>query len=302
MNVVVGVTGNTGEATARALLARGAPLRAVVRDPSKAAAWASRGAEIAVADLADTDSLSRAFAGAESAYVLNPPAYTAPDLFATAEALAASILEAVRKSGIERLVVLSSIGAHLPSGSGNIRTNRAFERILGVLDRRVTFLRPAYFMENWAWVAAAAANEGVLPSFLAPPDRAIPMASTADIGRVAAGAMLDGGNGARVIELAGPRHCSPDDAAAAFTKELGRPVKALPVPREQWPAVLEGMRFSARTIESWLELFDGFNSGWIAFERPGAAVLRGSVSLEEAIGAVVRGTTPDALSPERERA
>lgn len=287
MYAIVGVTGNTGGATARALLARGAPVRVVVRDPAKGQAWAGLGAEVAVADLADATSLAKAFAGARAAYVLNPPVYTMPDIFARAEALAESILQAVRKSGLEKLVVLSSVGAHLASGNGNIRTNGTFERILGALGRRVFFLRPAYFMENWAWVAPAAANDGVLPSFLSPLDRTIPMVSAADIGHAAAEAMLDGDTVGRVIELAGPRPCSPNDAAAAFTKALGRPVTAVALPEAQWPAVLAGSHFSPRTIESWVELFGGFNSGWIDFEH-GRSVVRGRVSIDDAVGAIVR--------------
>jgi uncharacterized protein YbjT (DUF2867 family) len=288
MYAIVGVTGNTGGIVARTLLARGAPVRAVVRDPAKGRAWEGLGAEVAVADLADAASLAAAFAGARAAYVLNPPAYTMPDIFARAEALAGSILEAVRKSGLEKLVVLSSVGAHLASGNGNIRTNGTFERVLGVLGRSVVFLRPAYFMENWAWVAAAAANEGVLPSFLSPLDRGIPMASAADIGRVAAQVLLDGDTAARVIELAGPRDCSPNDAAAAFTRALGRPVTAVALPEAQWPEVLAGSGFSPATIASWVELFRGFNSGWIDFENR-ASALRGLIGLDDAVGAIVSG-------------
>jgi len=161
---VIGVSGNTGGATARALLARGARVRAVVRDAAKGERWLAQGAEVAVADLADAGSLAAAFEGADAAYVLNPPAYTMPDLFARAETLARNVLAAARHSRIGRLVVLSSIGAHLPSGTGNIRTNWTFEQVLGALDGAVTFVRPAYFMENWAWVAPVAAGQGLLPS------------------------------------------------------------------------------------------------------------------------------------------
>jgi uncharacterized protein YbjT (DUF2867 family) len=85
-----------------------------------------------------------------------------------------------------------------------------------------------------------------------------------------------------VIELAGPRLFSPADAAAAFAKAFGRPVNAAAVPEEQWRAVLTEAQFSPRTIESWVELFRGFNSGLIAFEGTGIASA-GRVSLEKAV-------------------
>jgi uncharacterized protein YbjT (DUF2867 family) len=205
-------------------------------------------------------------------------------MFARAETLARSILAAARQAQLPRLVVLSSIGAQLESGHGIIATNSVFERILGDLEGSVVFLRPAYFMENWAWVAAAAAKEGVLPSFLSPAERAIPMVSVADVGRAAADAMLDGGEPA-VLEISGPRDFSPADAATAFAKALGRSVAALCLPEEQWPATLAQSGFSRRTIESWTELFRAFNSGRIVFE--GRTPRRGRVGIDEAARAMV---------------
>lgn len=284
MYAVVGASGNTGGATARALARRGVRVRVIVRDPAKGENWRERRADVAVADLEDDSSLARAFRGAKAAYVLNPPAYAAEDMFAVAERLARNILSAARQANLPRLVVLSSIGAQLMSGHGNIRTNSTFERVLGELGPIAVFLRPAYFMENWAWVADAAVNEGVLPSFLSPPERAIPMISVLDVGRAAAEAMVDGA-GARIVEISGPRDFSPADAAAAFSHCLGRPVAAVAVPRENWPAELTRSGFSARTIDSWVELFDAFNSGHVVFEGP--APRRERVDIEEAVRAIL---------------
>lgn len=286
MYAVVGASGNSGGATARALLEKGAQVRVVVRDPAKGEPWAARGAQVAVADLGDAAALARAFEGVQAAYVLNPPAYALPDFFTHAETLARSIAQAARGARLPRLVVLSSMGAHLESGSGNIGTNRAFERVLGGLERPVVFLRPAYFMENWAWVAAVAAQAGVLPSFLLPTSRAIPMVSASDVGALAARAMQDASL-AGVVELQGPRDCSPDDAAAAFSEALGRPIRAMPIPESEWGPNLEVSGFSPLTISAWIEMFRGFNSGAIGFERRGGEPLRGRVAIGEAVRAIV---------------
>ena len=286
MYAVVGASGNTGGATARALLSAGAAVRAVVRDAARALALKAMGAEVAVADLDDAASLARAFEGARGAYVLNPPAYADRDLFARARSLAGNIAEAVRRSGLPRLVVLSSMGAHLESGSGNIGTNRIFERALGELACETVFLRPAYFMENWAWVAPVAAQAGVLPSFLLPTDRPIPMVAAADIGALAARSLRDASLSG-VIQLEGPRTFSADDAARAFSAALGRPVAAVPVPEEEWGPNLEKSGFTPRTIAAWVEMFRGFNSGAIGFETRGTPPARGTVSLEEAVHAIV---------------
>jgi uncharacterized protein YbjT (DUF2867 family) len=287
MHVVFGATGNTGSAVATALLDAAQAVRVVVRVAQRAAAWPARGAEVVAADLADWPSVARAFAGAAAAYVLNPPAYCEPDLFERAERVAASIARAARAARLPRRVVLSSMGAHLGAGSGIIATNRRFEQVLVDAARAVTFVRPAYFMQNWSWVADVAARDGVLPSFLGPTARAIAMVSTEDVGRMAAALMLDGRGAEAVVELEGPCACSPDDAARAFAHALGRPVKAVAVPRPDWPRALEASRFAPRTIEAWSEMFDGFNSGSIGFERP-AAVRRGRVRMEEASAGMAR--------------
>jgi hypothetical protein len=60
------------------------------------------------------------------------------------------------------------------------------------------------------------------------------------------------------------------------------------VPEAEWPGVLAASGFSPTTIASWVELFRGFNSGWIDFEHP-ERVSRGRVKIEEAAAAIVRG-------------
>jgi len=286
MYAIAGISGNVGGAAARALLDRGERIRAVVRDPAKGGAWASRGADVAVADLADATGLGTAFEGVTAAFVLNPPAYQDPDFIARARELASAIRTAAREAGLRRLVVLSSIGAHIPTGIGNVATNRIFEEELAGAAPSVVFIRPAYFMQNWAWVAEAVSNAGILPSFLAPADRAIPMVSTADVGQAVADELRANSAGRSVVEIEGPAPVSPDDVVSAFSRALGRSVAAVVVPESDWRAQLAASQFSPRTIEAWVELFQAFNSGWIRFERP-ADTRRGRTSIGDAVAAIV---------------
>ena len=291
MFVVTGATGNTGGATARALLAAGLPVRVFVRDAGRASRWVARGAEAAVGDLAAASTMARAFDGAEAVFVLNPPAYPMPDLFTRARTLAFSIREAVRRARPGRLVVLSSIGAHLSFGTGIIETNRRFEEVLGDVSCPVTFLRPSFFYENWVAGLESAARDGCLPSFLSPLDRAIPMVGAVDIGAAAAAAMRDP-DAPRLVELTGPRDYSPQDAAAACSEALGRPVTAVEIPEAAWGSVLAGIGFSRRTIEGWRELFQGFNSGRIRFASARSKVERGMTKLEDVLPALAASHAP----------
>lgn len=112
------------------------------------------------------------------------------------------------------------------------------------------------------------------------------MVSTDDVGEAVAGE-LTGTNSlpTSVVEVEGPAAVSAEDAASAFARVLGRAVTAVAVPESDWPARLAGSQFSLRTIEAWMELFRGFNSGLIGFEHP-AETRRGRTSLDAAVAGI----------------
>ena len=86
--VVFGVTGRTGAAAADALLRSGHAVRVVVRAPAQGRPWAERGAELAVADLTDLASMTRALSRSRGAYVVSPQHYNREDLFERADLIA----------------------------------------------------------------------------------------------------------------------------------------------------------------------------------------------------------------------
>ncbi|WP_321807300.1 NmrA family NAD(P)-binding protein [Burkholderia sp. BCC1993] len=274
MYVVTGVTGRTGAVAAQALIDEGEPVRVVVRDRAKAARWIAQGAEVAVADLTDPAALTRAFAGARGAYLVKPPNYALENLFEHAEMTARAVAEAVRAAGLPKLVLLSSVGADRPDGTGVIRTNATAERRLTELGIPVTFVRAAYFMENWARVVDPVRTHGILPSLLAPLERAIPMVATEDIGRVAADLLREDWSGIRTIGLAGPVAYSPDDIAAVFARLLNRSVRPMALDPSAWAEALAKNAFSAAAIDGFIELNRGLNSGHISFASDDTAVVR----------------------------
>src|SRR4030095_15826693 len=92
----------------------------------------------------------------------------------------------------------------------NLLTQRTLmEQELRELRIPVTFLRPAWFMDNFAWDVASAQDSGVIASFLQPLDKPFPMIATADVGRVAAELIQEDWNGCRVVEVAGARRITP---------------------------------------------------------------------------------------------
>jgi len=181
MYAITGITGHVGGSVAHHLLSAGRSVRAVMRN-DKGSVWAERGCEVVKADIADATPLASAFRGAEAAFVLVPPNFDPIPGFSEAQATAASLKAALEKAAPGRVVYLSTIGAQ--ARESNLLTQHTIiEQVLGELPMPITFLRPAWFMENFRWDVAAARERGIIMSFLQPLDKAVPMVATADIGR-----------------------------------------------------------------------------------------------------------------------
>ncbi|MCY7345986.1 MAG: NmrA family NAD(P)-binding protein [Pyrinomonadaceae bacterium] len=277
MYIVSGATGHTGSVVAKTLLEKGLPVRVIVRSREKGAVFETLGAEIAVADLQDAAALTEALQGGKVLYLTNPPAYQSEDLFAESDKVIAAFLTAIGNSGLEKIVALSSIGSHLSSGTGNILTTYRLEQAFGNLEIPVTFVRAGGFMENCNGVLETAKTAGVLPSFFQPLDRKFPQVAAADIGRVAAFAMQEKTTGKEIKELAG-FWVSPEETAEAVSQVLGRKVKAVPVPEDQWTDILKSYNPPKNAVSS-AEMFKGFNSGHIKFETENQ--IAGKITIED---------------------
>jgi uncharacterized protein YbjT (DUF2867 family) len=288
MFVVVGATGNTGSVVADTLLNRKQPVRIVVRSVDKGAAWKAKGAEIAVASFDDVSSLINAFEGAKGVYLLVPPNYGATAWLADQRARMDRAAEAVGKSGVPHVVFLSSVGGHISGGTGPIRAARYGEQVLGCSAKRLTILRPCYFMENWAPLIGTAEAEGVLPTFIAPQSK-VPMISTKDIGRIGAEHLIAGGWGKQIVEIAGPEEYSPDQVATALGQILGKTVTAQYAPLSAVVPTFKSFGFSDEAAKLFEEMYRSFSTGAIGYEQP-ASVIRGRVALAEALKGFVKAS------------
>jgi uncharacterized protein YbjT (DUF2867 family) len=282
MFVITGATGNTGSVAAAALLEAGKQVRVVVRNALKAKDLAARGAEVVEADLNDERALVEAFQGAEGVYLLSPPDVTLADFFAERKKLVDGLARAVKAAGVGHVVFLSSTGAQHSSGTGMIVSTYAGEQALRATGLPVTFVRAAYFVENWASVLQAARQDGVRPSFIAA-SRAIPMVASRDIGTTVARALLDGPRGTRIIELAGPSEVSPAQVAATLSQLLGRTVNVVEVPLEAAVPTFTSFGFSNSVAEGFREMLEGIANGKVSWEGGSAEAARGTTQLEAAL-------------------
>ncbi|NUN13378.1 MAG: NmrA family NAD(P)-binding protein [Myxococcales bacterium] len=285
---VAGVTGHTGKVVAESLLAGNHEVRVIVRDIAKGEPFANLGCDVAVADLGDAPALSQALTGMDGAYLLVPPRI-APGFRDYQLATGRSLVSAARTSGIPHVVFLSSIAAHIPAGTGPIAGLYPIEqgfRALVAENRAfsATFLRAGYFMENLG-ASLGALSQGILPCFV-PVDLPIAMIATHDIGQFAAKLLVEGGRGARAVQLGGPA-CTMADAAAALTEILGRTIVAVQAPIDQLVSTFTSFGFPAEVASLYQEMTVGLTNGLVVFE-PNVETVEGKMRLADVLPLLLR--------------
>lgn len=185
--VVCGATGNQGGAVVDALLRRGRfKVRALCRDPRKAAALADRGVELATGDLVDTDSLVRAFTGAAGVFGLTQPwssDYRKADV-ETELAQGRSLIEASSRAQINLVLSTVLLVDHKPTGIPHVDSKIEIENAAQRLGKRLIILGPGSFLDNIGqpWYPV---RKGRVRGFV-DADARVPLVACRDIGEAAA--------------------------------------------------------------------------------------------------------------------
>ncbi|MEE4542406.1 NAD(P)H-binding protein [Streptomyces sp. V4-01] len=209
MILVTGATGTIGRTLVRELDARGARVRALVRDPARAADLPAR-AERAVADLDTPGTLAAAFAGADRLFLLTPGIGTR---------YAAHAVAAAQAAGVRHIVLLSStnvLGDPMPAMG---RWHHAREEAVRACGIPATVLRPSGFMSNALEWAAVLREEGYVPDPVGP-GRHAPV-DPADIAAVAAAVLTEDGHAGRAYTLTGPDLLTIAEQVAALAAATG---------------------------------------------------------------------------------
>jgi uncharacterized protein YbjT (DUF2867 family) len=265
MIAIMGASGHTGRDVAEILLKDGEKVRVIGRARDRLQPLIDRGADAAVGDAADAAFLSEAFRGSSGVYTLLPPDSHHPDYPAYQTKVGEAMASAVRDSGVDHVVLLSSVGADRPSGTGPIAGLHEHEqRLRAVPGLNTLFLRAGYFFENHLLSLGLIKHQGVNGSAMAG-DLPIAMAATADISREAARALRARDfTGATVREILGPRDYTLEETTSILGKAIGRPDLAY----VQFPyeAAFDGMvtmGMSKSMASLYVEMSRGFNEGRI---------------------------------------
>jgi uncharacterized protein YbjT (DUF2867 family) len=216
--LVTGATGRVGRHVVEQLVKRGAAVRVLTRDASKASF--PDGVDVAQGELLDIDSLRKAFAGVSTLFLLN--AVTGDEF---TQAIIA--LNVAREAGVERVVYLSVIHADRFSNVPHFAVKSGAERMLEQMGFSATILRPSYFIDNEVMIKDVVMNHGVYPMPIG--SKGVAMVDARDIAEVAAIELIrrDRAPGKLPIEtvnLVGPDTLTGADVAAIWSEVLGRPV------------------------------------------------------------------------------
>jgi uncharacterized protein YbjT (DUF2867 family) len=269
---VTGSTGTIGAELVRLLSEAGAPVRAVLRDFSRARvlariAWLQ-------ADLRDESLLEPVLAGTRQLFLLtgNQPGFGETQI---------GVIRTAGRLGVEHVVKLSALGASPRTRSPLAREHWEVEQALEASSMSWTILRPHVFMQNWLGdVAETVRDEGVV--YAAIGDGRVPFIDARDIAAVAAEALLhpEAHAGQRYV-LTGGEAVGYAALASALSEATGAPVSYRALSMEEMRGRLERQGMAPMMIDSFLAL--------AAYQKAGGATERVSDSVQRILGRAPRG-------------
>lgn len=274
MITVMGATGRTGSRICQTLLEAGIPVRALGRSAERLAPLAAAGAQIAVGEPSDAAFLTEAFQGAEALYTLLAYGPDTEDYRQQQAAQGEAIVQAIRASGVRRVVFLSSVGAEVPTGTGPIISMHDQEQRLHQLppEVEVLMLRSGALFENLYGALEIVRAFGCYSDAVAP-DVPVPMVATQDVADAAARALLSLDWQGRVTrEVLGQRDLNYAEATRLLGAAIGRPeLPYVAVPALALASALREAGYSASVAACYAELGEAISTGRVRAQEARSA-------------------------------
>ncbi len=246
MILLTGATGTVGSALLRRLTAAGTPVRCLVRDPKRLGPERVR-VQIALGDLADPGSFRNALRGVDTvihlgASIRDQPRGSLEELNAMATL---RLVRAAERSGAQRFVFFSAMGATLQSPTRFFRAKALARGVVDEADLETTIFAPSIVYtpgDPWLTLLERMAHLPAVP--IAGPGRALYQPiwaeDVADCVMVALERPQAGSEkGRRSFDLAGPESLSYDQIVRTVLRPLGRGRPLVHVPM---PAVRAGLK------------------------------------------------------------
>src|SRR5262245_37898306 len=221
MILITCATGNNGQELLRQLASAGQRVRALVRNPAKAALLKGPNVELVAGDFDQPATLDSALRGVDKTFLLTPVA----ERFV---AWQRAFIEAAQRAKVKHLVKFSGMGAHAGSESELLRLHAETDDVLRRSRVPFTILQPNSFHQNMLSSAATIKAQG---KFYWPLKNA--RQSTVDIrdiNAVAARALTDSGHEGKTYVITGPEALTFQQVAETLSSALGRKIDYVDVP------------------------------------------------------------------------
>lgn len=256
---IIGASGRVGSQTVHHLSGKGYTLRLVSRNADKLQQFRNLpGVEIHAGSAKDAAFLSSVMKGSDVVLTMMPADFGVNDVPKHQDELGLATIEAIRNSGVKKILNLSSVGGHTEEKTGIVAGLARQEQRLNALEGvDVLHLRPSYFMENLMNNIGMIKGMNINGSAIAG-DHPFPIIATADIARVAAEKLEKADwSGKTVQPLLGPKDYTMNEVTAALAMAIGKP--NLPYINFPYDQAREGMKQAG--------LNDSFAEGYIGLSR-----------------------------------
>ncbi len=232
MIVVTAPTGQIGGQVLDHLLADGADVRVIVRDPSRLSPTVREQVEVVAGTHRDLDVVTEAFAGAKAVFWLVPADPGAESIDAAYVDFSRPAAKALTEQGVGRVVGISALGRGTPvaANAGYVTASLAMDDLIAGTGVNFRALVMPSFMDNVVRQAGLIRDQGLFTGVVSG-DRQAPTCATRDIAAVAARLLLDSSwTGSGEVPVLGPEDLSFDDMAQIISDVLGRPIRYQQVP------------------------------------------------------------------------
>jgi (4-alkanoyl-5-oxo-2,5-dihydrofuran-3-yl)methyl phosphate reductase len=250
--LVTGATGNIGGRVVDRLFAKGARPRVFARDTGKARLRFGDRVDVAVGDLSDPVSLTRALSGIETLFLVN----AGPDLAAKDKVAA----EAAKSAGVRLVVKLSTYDVAQQVGTG--AWHAAGEAAIRASGVGFAFVQPSGFMDNFLHWAATIKSEGIVRSATA--DGRIPFIHSEDIAEVAVACMTTPSYQGEALPITGPQALSFGEMTEKVAAAIGRPLRFQSISDAEARRQHLAWRAPPPLVEARLSIFRAIREGRLA--------------------------------------
>jgi uncharacterized protein YbjT (DUF2867 family) len=256
MILITGATGRTGKEAAQQLVAKGVKVRALVRNPAKAAALQAAGVELAPGDAGDAAAVRRALEGVSGIAIILPNGESQLALEKQLATLAA-------EAGVAHIVKVSSVES-IPGAPNPVhRTHWESEEHIRSLGKVWTMVRPSFYLQNFLSNAATIKAEGKFYYPFGDKGAAV-LTDSRDAGFFVAHVLSTPGHANKSYDITSHELLSFHQIAAVFTQELGRRIEYVPQDPAAYKAFLGRFVASQWHLDAVCDIFAEISHGYVS--------------------------------------